>query len=147
MSLSRKIVLSLSALFFIAGLCTRFLAYNPIKSTLPQLPKKAAESEKPTVAVVKLQELVAPWAKKPHPIIQAAPVVKTEEPAVDRTSVRYIGTLTGEKGVKTYLFKIVPTNKSLPLVVGVERHGWLLTSVNAQVFTLRGPGGNYEAAR
>jgi len=149
---SRNLFLAVAAFFCAVGLAVVFFLPAPAEPPLPKLPTHASPQAPQPSPAVPASVLRGPWASPPVPPHRSVPapvVVQPQAPGPppDQTSVRYLGVLTGDSGVKTYLFKYLPSGRALPLVEGVENQGWTLTQVSDQAFALRGPGGMYAVSR
>jgi len=151
---SHRVFLILAFLVFLTGMLAVLFSGNPGVTPLPRLPSSASVPAVGLRQQPPVEDLARPWAKRPLPplvkvsVQTPAPVeALISEPVPDRTSVRYLGTLIGETGVKTYLFKYVPKGQALVLVENQETQGWKLSQVTPQQFSLQGPGGFYAVPR
>jgi len=151
MPFSRSLFVGLSAAFCLGGLAANWDGWEPQSPPLPRLPSRTMLAAAPPAFQAAASSLTGPWAAPPQPHRpKPAPVAtapKPPEPVPDQTSVRYLGILTREGEVKTYLFKYLPSGKALALVEGIENQGWTLTHATPQSFALEGPGGEYAVSR
>jgi len=150
MPFSRNLFLGMATAVCLAGLGLVWWGPEP-SPPIPRLPTHPAPLATSAPPVVSASSLRGPWASPPVLLRPPAPpaAFKAEAPPTppDQTSVRYLGVLTGDDGVKTYLFKYLPSAKALTLTPGVENQGWTLVQVTDQSFALRGPGGMYAVSR
>jgi hypothetical protein len=119
---------------------------------LPRLPQRQTSATGGTHHdSVEASSWSGPWAQPP--VVHVAtmvtptptPVVVPPLPPVDRTSVRYLGTLVDSQGRTVYLFKYQPLNRVLSLALGEAVDGWILDKIKGREFSLTGPGGLYAA--
>lgn len=147
----RNLFLVLALLFFLGGMAALLSTQDQSSAPLPRLPPHPTPSVAPPTPTGTVAELLGPWAVPPSPrrVVdpRPAPVIPPSDPVIDRMSVRYLGTLTGEGDQKTYLFKFLPNGKALTLIEGVDNQGWRLAEVTPTQFSLRGPGGLYAVVR
>lgn len=102
-----------------------------------------ARPEVPFPTLLSVWEQPAPVAR-PVPISVPKPAPPAlAPPAVDRASLKYLGTVRDAEGDR-FLLKFLPTGQVLNLSEGQTAKGWTLLARDHQTLRLQGPGGLYE---
>lgn len=147
-----KVILGAALLFFSGSVVAWFFAGAPVEA-----PPQSRVSDHALPPLQPVQGV--PWTTMRGPWIEPAPRVEPPRPpapvplptpaprTVDRTSVKYLGSLRSQGGQRSYLFKYLPTGLILNLEPGAATRGWTLSSAGESGYVLEGPGGFYEALR